>query len=86
MAALGSCMVLAQACFLQAVKRADASFVVAFFYATLVFAALYDLAVFGVVPRASSILGAGLIIGGAITLAWRERHHRRCPGRAAQGK
>jgi drug/metabolite transporter (DMT)-like permease len=86
MAALGTCMVLAQVCFLQALKRADASFVVPFFYATLVFAALYDLAVFGVVPLAGSILGAALIMLGALTLAWRERHHQRCPGGRKRGK
>lgn len=85
MAALGTCMVLAQACFLQAIRRADASFVVPFFYATLVFAALYDFAVFGVITFGWSVLGAALIILGAFTLGWRERHHQRCPEEPKRG-
>lgn len=73
LAGIGVVMVSAQTMFLQAMKRADASFVMPFFYATLLFAAVYDAAVFGVVPTALSALGAVLIIGGAVVLAWRER-------------
>lgn len=73
MAAIGSVMVSAQMLFIQAFQRADASFAMPFFYATLIFAALYDLMVFGVVPVPLSMLGAGLIVAGAIVLAWRER-------------
>ena len=69
-------MVIAQTCFIQAMKRADASFVMPFFYAALVFAALYDLALFGEVPAGVSLLGAAIIIGGAMVLAWRERVRR----------
>jgi len=72
LATLGMTMVSAQSCFIQAMKRADASFVMPVFYATLVFAALYDFAVFDVSPSALSALGAGLIIFGAGVLAWRE--------------
>ena len=73
LAAIGVAMVTAQAMFIQALRRGDASFVVPLFYATLVFAALYDLAVFGEVPTALSALGAALIVAGAVVLAWRER-------------
>jgi drug/metabolite transporter (DMT)-like permease len=73
LAMLGFAMVLAQACFIQALKRADASFVAPFFYATLIFAALYDLALFGERPTLAAALGAGLILAGAVILAWRER-------------
>ena len=62
-----------QALFIQALKRADASFVMPFFYATLIFASVYDAAVFGDLPTALSVLGAALIIAGAVVLAWRER-------------
>ena len=62
--------------FIQALRRGDASFVVPLFYATLVFAALYDLAVFGEVPTALSGMGAALIVAGAVVLAWRERVRR----------
>jgi len=73
LAAIGVVMVTAQAMFIQALRRGDASFVVPLFYATLVFAALYDLAVFGEIPTALSGLGAALIVAGAVLLAWRER-------------
>lgn len=72
MAGIGVLMAGAQACFVNAMARADASFVAPFFYAALVFAALYDWAVFGVVPDTVSIIGAVIILGGAALLAWRE--------------
>jgi drug/metabolite transporter (DMT)-like permease len=71
--ALGSIMVCAQFCFIQAMRNGEASLVMPVFYATLIFAAFYDYAVFGEVPPATSILGAGLIIAGAVLLIWRER-------------
>lgn len=76
LAGVGLCMALAQACYIQALRRADASFVAPFAYATLVFAALYDFAVFNVVPDAVSALGAATILAGAGLLAWREARRR----------
>ncbi|MEX3016449.1 DMT family transporter [Gymnodinialimonas hymeniacidonis] len=73
LAALGLCMAAAQACFVNSMARADASFVTPFSYLTLVFAALYDLIIFNVIPTRLSITGAGIIIAGAALLAWRER-------------
>lgn len=75
--ALGVMMVAAQSCYLQALRRADASFVVPFSYATLIFAALYDFGLFGVKPGVMSILGATIIVAGGITLAWREGRRSR---------
>ncbi|MCG7493712.1 DMT family transporter [Thalassobius sp. Cn5-15] len=72
MGSLGLCMAMAQACFINAVARAETSFVAPFSYATLVFASLYDWAVFTQIPDAISYLGAGIIISGAALLAWRE--------------
>ena len=43
-----------------------------FSYLTLVFAGLYDAALFGVVPDAAGAAGAGLIVAGAGLLAWRQ--------------
>lgn len=77
MAALGLTMAAAQFCFVNAMARADASFVTPFTYLTLVFAALYDGALFGVLPDAVSLLGAAVIIAGAALLAWRENVNRR---------
>ncbi len=72
LAGIGVLMAMAQACFVNAMARADASFVAPFFYAALVFAALYDAVIFGVVPDAISIIGAVIILTGAALLAWRE--------------
>ena len=72
LAGIGGCMALAQTCFVNAIARADASFVAPFSYATLIFATLYDIAFFGVIPDAVSLLGAAIIIAGAVLLALRE--------------
>lgn len=72
LAAIGFLMVTAQACFTQAVARADASFVSPFWYATLIFAALYDALLFAVLPDAVSLLGITVILTGGLLLAWRE--------------
>lgn len=77
MITLGLIMVTAQSCFIQAMKSADASFTVPFFYTTLVFAAVYDFGLFGVIPEALSWLGAAVIIAGALFLAYRERQLQR---------
>lgn len=74
---IGLLMVSAQALFLFAIRRGDASFVAPLFYATLVFAALYDFAIFDVLPSAPSLSGAGIIVIGAILMAWSEK--RRAP-------
>lgn len=76
LAALGFLMAAAQTCFINAIARADASFVSPFWYATLVFAALYDALVFGVLPDWVSVLGAVVILTGAGLLAWREARIR----------
>jgi drug/metabolite transporter (DMT)-like permease len=70
--ALGLMMVGAQTLFVNAMARADASYVAPFSYATLIFASAYDFGWFGVVPDAVTVLGAGIILGGAAMLAWRE--------------
>lgn len=69
---LGAIMVSAQALYVQAMRAAEVSFVLPFSYATLIFAAVYDAFVFGSTPDAVSWLGAGVILAGALLLAWRE--------------
>ncbi|MEL6585856.1 MAG: DMT family transporter [Pseudomonadota bacterium] len=76
MAALGCLMACAQFCFVNSMARGEASFVAPFVYLTLVFAALYDAAIFGVLPDGVSVAGAVLILLGAALLAWREHVHR----------
>ncbi len=72
MAAIGCAMAVAQTCFVNAMARADASFVAPFSYATLIFAAFYDVVFYDVVPDHITITGASIIIAGALLLAWRE--------------
>ncbi|MFD2740830.1 DMT family transporter [Sulfitobacter aestuarii] len=70
--AIGLCMAVAQTCFVNAMARADASFVAPFSYGTLIFAALYDVLFYGVIPDVVTWTGAGIIITGAVMLALRE--------------
>lgn len=70
--ALGLCMATAQAFFVNGMARADASFVAPFSYGTLIFAALYDVVFYAVIPDWITLLGAGIIIAGALLLAIRE--------------
>lgn len=72
LAGIGFAMAAAQACFVNAMARAEASFVAPFSYGTLVFAAIYDALIFDVVPDLVSIIGAIIILAGAALLAWRE--------------
>jgi len=76
LAGIGLLMALAQACFVNAVARGDASFVAPFFYTTLVFAALYDGVIFRAWPDAVSVTGAVVVLCGAGLLAWREGRQR----------
>ena len=79
LAGLGLLMALAQACYVNAMARADASFVTPFSFLTLVFAALFDTAIFGTVPDRISVTGSAVIISGAALLAWREASLRKSP-------
>jgi drug/metabolite transporter (DMT)-like permease len=76
LAAIGLLMATAQACFVNAMARADASFITPFTYVTLIFASLYDLLVFDVWPDPISWVGAGVILTGAALLAWCEARLR----------
>ncbi|MEQ3707950.1 MAG: DMT family transporter [Tateyamaria sp.] len=72
MAGLGCAMAVAQTCFVNAMARADASFVAPLTYGTLIFAAVYDVLFYDVIPDGVTILGASIIVAGALLLAWRE--------------
>ena len=74
--ALGVMMAAAQTCFINAMARADASYVTPFSYLTLIFATAYDWAIFKSVPDWVSVLGAVIIVSGAALLAWREAVNR----------
>ncbi len=68
LAALGGAMVTAQWLFIQSMRRATASYVAPFLYVTLVFAALYDFALFGTVPDVLAAAGAALIVAGMVLI------------------
>lgn len=76
LAGIGGLMAMAQTCFINAMRLADASFVSPFFYCALAFAALYDAVIFGVLPDAVSWGGAALVLTSAAILAWRETRNR----------
>ena len=72
LAGVGLSMSVAQVFFLTSLRDGDASFVVPFMYSTLVFAGGLDYWVFGDAPDATGLLGAMIIVFGAVFLAWRE--------------
>ena len=75
---IGLAMACAQAFFVNGMARADASFDAPFSYGTLIFAAIFDAFVFGVIPDQISVLGCVIILAGAVTLAIRE-HRAKSP-------
>ncbi|MFN3955045.1 MAG: DMT family transporter [Pararhodobacter sp.] len=77
LAGVGVLMVSGQGLLLLAIARADASYVAPFLYMTLVWAALFDAAVFGTLPDAFSLAGAGIVVSGGLLMAWREAVLRR---------
>ena len=79
LAGIGVIMAAAQACFVNAMARAEASFIVPFSYATLIFSAFYDGMVFAQWPDGTSLLGALVILSGAGLLAWREARVKSAP-------
>ena len=59
-------MLCAQICFIQAMKKSEAHFVVPYFYSTLIFVCIYDFLIFHITPDKISIIGGGLIIIGGL--------------------
>ncbi|WP_322866751.1 EamA family transporter [Aquicoccus sp. G2-2] len=72
LAGVGLLMALAQTCTINAVARAEASFVAPFAHATLIIGAGFDAAIFARVPDMTTLAGASIIIAGAALLALRE--------------
>jgi drug/metabolite transporter (DMT)-like permease len=77
LAAIGMIMVTAQSMFIQSMRSGEASYALPFSYSTLVFATIYDFWIFGYLPDWISVLGGGIILSGAMLLAWREFVHGR---------
>lgn len=73
MAMLGVTMIAAQALFIQAMKRGEASYLVPLWYAVLVFSGAFDYLVFAEIPGLATWAGAGLIVCGALIISLRGR-------------
>ncbi len=69
---IGLVMISAQSLFIQSMRSGDASFALPFSYSTLIFATIYDFWIFGAIPGWVSVLGAVVILSGALLLGWRE--------------
>ena len=68
---IAGAMVLGQFFFLNAMKGTETTFIAPFFYSTLVFVMILDLALFGGIPDIISLIGASLIILGGIFISLR---------------
>jgi len=77
--AIGMVMVLAQYFNIQAMKRGDVSFVVPFWYAAPLFAAIYDYLLFRQIISMWSVVGITMIIMGGIIISYRERIKKVAP-------
>lgn len=73
---VGLVMVTAQSFFIQSMRSGEASLLIPFSYATLIFAGLYDLLIFSVLPDIWSCLGILIILCAGVTLAIRENRKR----------
>ncbi|HPD91702.1 MAG: DMT family transporter [Rhodobacter sp.] len=83
--AMGSVMVTAQILLLTANRLADVSFVAPFWYATLIWAAVYDILAFGIWPDWVSASGAAIIVAGGLGMTFAELHTRRLASARLRG-
>ena len=73
--AVAVCFLLGQIFFLNSMKRADASFVMPFFYSTLIFVVILDFLIFSYIPDWVSFLGCFIIIVGALIVSLKDREN-----------
>lgn len=69
---IGIFMLTGQFCFINSLKGAETSFLMPFFYTTLIFVISLDLIIFNSLPDKISYIGALIIIFGSIIVAFRE--------------
>ena len=69
---IGIFMLTGQLCFINSLKGAETSFLMPFFYTTLIFVISLDLIIFNSLPDKISYIGALIIIFGSIIVAFRE--------------
>lgn len=73
MAVMGVIGFLGQLALIRAYALAEASRLSPFVYTQIVWATLIGFAVFGDLPDAMTVLGAGIVIASSLTLVWRRR-------------
>tara|TARA_B100001996_G_C18614629_1_gene575195 strand:+ start:128 stop:1006 length:879 start_codon:yes stop_codon:yes gene_type:complete len=71
---IGMLMLIGQFCFLEALKRAELSFVAPFFYNTLIFVIIFDYIIYNSFPDNISLLGSAIIIIGGIIVYWKKNN------------
>jgi drug/metabolite transporter (DMT)-like permease len=77
LAGLGAVWISAQLCMTQALRHADASLVVPFDFAKLIWGAAAGYLFFFEVPSIFTWIGSAMILGAATYMGWRERGKRR---------
>ena len=65
-------MLLGQFCFINSIKRAETSFLMPFFYTTLIFVIIMDIIFFRTLPDSISYIGSFIIILGSFIVAFKE--------------
>ena len=71
------CMLIGQFCFIKSVKQAETSFLMPFFFTTLIFVIILDFIFFNSLPDKISYLGATIIIIGSLVVAFRELNNNK---------
>ncbi|MBP3983565.1 DMT family transporter [Pseudoxanthomonas helianthi] len=74
-AAVGLCGTLAQVALTEAFRRGEASLIAPLEYTALVWVAMLDVALWGVLPAAPTWVGAAIIVASGLYLLTRERVH-----------
>lgn len=69
---IGTIMICAQFCFLKAIRYSNVSFIVPFFYNTLIFVTIFDYLIFNTMPDKISAIGSFIIVFGGLVLYWKK--------------
>lgn len=72
LALMGALSIATQACYVKGIQRGDASAIAPVDYVRVVFGIAIGYFVFHEVPPWTSLVGAAIVVGAALSLAWRE--------------
>ena len=82
LAGIAVLQVLSLFCSVRSLQLADASVVVPYQYALILWSVLFGWQIFGEVPDAYTMIGAAIIVAAGLYIFWRERAVRSVSGRA----